>query len=77
MTRSEFAELRWLLHNRINQQKYDRLVERVQAGCQGKQAFHSQPDAQRAMHREETRRTCAPYRCPHCGSWHVGRRLKA
>lgn len=77
MTQTDFLELRWLLHQRITEQTRERYSVSVQSSCQGKQGFLSRDDAQRAMHSESTRRSCEPYRCRHCGKWHVGGRSRA
>lgn len=77
MTQADFLELRWLLHNRINEEKRERYVVQVQASCAGKQAFLTPADARRAMRSESTRRSCVEYHCPHCKRWHVGSRKSA
>lgn len=51
----------------------------VDWGCFGKQPFSSRHDAEksirrlkRSIQRHRSRGRCESYRCPKCGSWHVG-----
>lgn len=48
-------------------------------GCLSKQSFRTRDDADRSLkrpgrrvERHLSRGKCEPYRCPKCGSWHVG-----
>lgn len=49
-------------------------TDRKDAQCTGKQPFPNRHVAQQVAHKTSQRHEQAmgAYKCPHCGSWHVG-----
>ena len=64
MTPAEIAELRWLIYRAREREHAARIV----VSCEGKVSFDNPVDAARAVRHPGL----APYRCFHCGRWHVG-----
>lgn len=62
------AELRALLRIAYRQHSADR----IDAGCTGKPRYPNRVAAERAMPRRDASYRASPYRCRHCGEWHIG-----
>lgn len=66
MNRSTFAELRALAQLDASV----RIKRRIQ--CDGKLAYATKGAALREMRHFRRGRPVQPYRCAHCGRWHLG-----
>ena len=62
------AELRGLL--RLAYRRHS--ADRIDAGCTGKPRYSNRSAAERAMPRRDASYGAHPYRCRHCGQWHIG-----
>ena len=72
-THAHETELRALL--RLAYRRHS--ADRIDAGCTGKPKYPNRSAAERAMPRRDASYGAHPYRCRHCGEWHIGSIAKA